>query len=294
MKKNSILLILGALLVISCELIVDVDVPETLPTLAINSFFAPDSSWQAIVHVNRNILDHEPFKEVPDARVVIYHEGTPLEILTYNHDDSSFQSSSGNVPAVGQHYEIRVEAPGYPSVRAASYVPEPVNITGVEVTIPDAGSEDILYTLRFQERPHEVNYYEIRVEEEWLDYVQTPTGEITRRSVHIAYLFSDDPVFNDNEAASDGKSLLFKDVLLDGKEASIRFRSDNITMADKIIYRIYLSTVSKDFYLHQSTAKLQDFYKGDPFAQPVNVYTNVESGFGVFSGYSQDVVVYER
>ena len=43
-----------------------------------------------------------------------------------------------------------------------------------------------------------------------------------------------------------------------------------------------LKNISKSYYDFQSTYGLQDWNDGDPFAQPVQVFSNIENGIGIF------------
>jgi len=47
-----------------------------------------------------------------------------------------------------------------------------------------------------------------------------------------------------------------------------------------------LSSVSEDYYKYNVTLAKYEQTQGDPFAQPVQVYSNIENGFGIFGGYS--------
>ena len=66
----------------------------------------------------------------------------------------------------------------------------------------------------------------------------------------------------------------------------------------KWIQTIYLtiSRVSKEYYWYQSSYSNYLQTSGDPFAQPVQVYTNINNGLGVFAGYSasKDSIVVEQ
>jgi len=48
-----------------------------------------------------------------------------------------------------------------------------------------------------------------------------------------------------------------------------------------------LRTVSEDFYKYKITGSVHDNSSDNPFAQPVNVYKNIDNGFGIFAGYSE-------
>ena len=57
---------------------------------------------------------------------------------------------------------------------------------------------------------------------------------------------------------------------------------------------VYLISASEDYFRYKRTYSLQEESSGDPFAQPVNVYNNIENGFGIVAGYSEDVFVYKK
>jgi hypothetical protein len=48
--------------------------------------------------------------------------------------------------------------------------------------------------------------------------------------------------------------------------------------------RVYLHNISKSYYYYRNSLELYQSASGNPFAQPVQVYSNIENGFGVFAG----------
>lgn len=44
---------------------------------------------------------------------------------------------------------------------------------------------------------------------------------------------------------------------------------------------LYLRKVSHSYYQYKETKHLQDKLSGDPFAEPVPVYNNIENGVGI-------------
>ncbi|MEO1434434.1 MAG: DUF4249 family protein, partial [Bacteroidota bacterium] len=48
---------------------------------------------------------------------------------------------------------------------------------------------------------------------------------------------------------------------------------------------IEVRSVSEAYYRYQRTLVLFDFNRGDPFAEPVTIFNNVEAGLGNFAGY---------
>jgi hypothetical protein len=52
-------------------------------------------------------------------------------------------------------------------------------------------------------------------------------------------------------------------------------------------YIFTLKHVSKEYYKYYSTVTLQQSTEGDPFAQPVSIFSNIEGGFGIFARYNE-------
>jgi hypothetical protein len=53
---------------------------------------------------------------------------------------------------------------------------------------------------------------------------------------------------------------------------------------------IELHTVTEAYYLYRFTQRQQDWIDGDPFAEPAQVQTNIENGYGIFAGTGKDSV----
>ena len=282
MKKYPVLFLLLCLM--GCELIVDIDVPFEHEQLTLNSIFNPDSVWTASLSLNRHILDGQPIKRVDNALVIVYQDGAPIDTLLHQ-SNGNYESRSGK-PFIGINYQIRAVAEQYQPVVGRSQIPMPAPIISVEVTKgtkPD-GQPDNTVFVRFQDDPAVQNYYEIALEQTG-EYIGPPTPVIIpyRQFVRI----ESDDLGIENVNTNSIESIVFKDIFFNGKEAEVSFKAlgSDIKYAGSI--NVYLRTLSKDDYQYKTTAQLQDDTSGNPFAQPVNVYNNIENGFGIFAGFSQ-------
>jgi hypothetical protein len=56
--------------------------------------------------------------------------------------------------------------------------------------------------------------------------------------------------------------------------------------SDSTIIVVSLMSLSEDYFKYKLSLEKYQETAGDPFAQPVQVYSNVENGFGIFGGYS--------
>lgn len=135
---------------------------------------------------------------------------------------------------------------------------------------------------------------------------------------------SDDPIV-DNPFLGSRAELLFKDVSFNGRQYVLKlymtqaFGLTNGRYLDSFIpfgpfsspyaydvydevgnllylkgsigyrYRLYavLRAVTEEYYNYNYTRDLQASVENNPFAQPVQMFDNVEGGLGIFAGYSQ-------
>ncbi len=97
----------------------------------------------------------------------------------------------------------------------------------------------------------------------------------------VAY-FCDFTIFSDNLFDGENKKISLETEESFGSYFGVDFLNDFVSTAIQLKY----GTVSRDFALYQKSALFQSYNEGNFFAEPIQVYTNVENGFGIFAGYS--------
>jgi hypothetical protein len=90
-----------------------------------------------------------------------------------------------------------------------------------------------------------------------------------------------DPVDPSLEYGYFNTSIFLNDRIFDGQ--LFLFKAQ---MANPPDTRVYLFSVSEEYYNYYMQVGLQEKNKGDAFAQPVQVTSNIENGWGVFGGYT--------
>lgn len=270
-------------LLISCELIVDVEVPFESEQVTANSFINPDSVWSVQLNLNRDILDEEPFQEINDAQVIIFDGDKAIDTLM-NTGPGQFRSDNKR-PEPAKRYDLFVSAPPYGDVRASTSIPVPSSITSIEV-YESASNQNSMLKVNISDNGAEANYYELFMELENEHYNHDRQEmEYYRHRVHM--ISKDAAIQDDNDSFSG--SLLFKDLLFNGRDIELTFEISGSGISNHGITVVTLRTLSEAGYNYLKSRRLQDDTSGDPFAQPVNVYNNVQHGFGIFAGYSASV-----
>lgn len=319
LRSYKIVLLFAASLT-ACETVVDVDIPDEPPRLVVNAFLQADSAVVLELSQSQSILSNAPLRPVGGATAVLL-EGDQL-VTTLEEIPESGTYFSDFTPSVGKSYTIQVSKAGFEAVEATTLVRSPVAIQAIEVDTTlllytyDNGDSIVTernvtideVRLTFDDPASERNYYAVmayRYQIYWQEiydaqnrYVRTDTV----RGLIPLYLRSDDSAltgagddFLSGDDVAYGQTLSFSDDFFNGKTYTFQFRPDYYSYYEQSdeeneIY-ITLRTIDEGQYRYFRSVDLQYENDGNPFAEPVQVYSNVENGFGIVSGSSASQVV---
>jgi len=263
-------LVSALLLLVGCELTVTVDVPPVEPTYVLNSIFSPDSLWKVNLSKSKSVLDEDPYARVDDATVTIRDEHDVTVETLRSTGYGNYQGSTR--PMVGKRYKIEASFNDNTVVKSVSSAPSPVGIIS-------AKAEDSDLELVFQDPAGVINYYMIKVVKESKRVVpKSPTSADTIRLAREDYIDPNDPSL---EYGYFEASIMLNDRVFDGQ--LFLFKAQLANPPDT---RVYLFSISEEYYNYYMQVGLQKKSKRDAFAQPVQVTTNIENGWGVFGGFS--------
>ena len=277
--------------VVACQTVVDFDIPIDKPWVVVNSLFSPDSVWQVQVSYSRNILDSRSgsFQLVRDAEVTIRdHNDEVIETLSGSSDKFFQYAYRGKTkPTSGESYSVQVKVKDE-LLKAISLLPTAVPITSLEIDSSAFKSqgEAVEMSIAFKDPVETKNFYEIKVLRDGF-YI---SNKDTIRYVEDMYVEPVDPALSNDNFNGAGK--LLEDKLFNGKNYVFRLklRSFRFNSETEMRVRVVLQSVTESYFRYFAAQSLQNSTSGDPFAQPVQVYTNVENGLGIFAGYSSSVV----
>jgi len=280
-------------LMVSCEVVVDVDIPLKPASITVHSTINPDSVFQVQLTASQNILSNNEFALIPGATVSIFENEVLLERLS---DENDGVYSGLLKPVKGREYKIEVSKENYKTVEASDVVPNTdvqlATITFSEDARDQYSQHQYKMTVEFDD-PKGENFYEIGLygpeyRYEWDDDTREPY--IIDTLFVPYYIDSDDVIFVDNQYYSD-TFWAFSDEVVDGKHVKISFTTYINQFWDEQIDELELTVVLREIsyplYKYKQTANLQRSLDGDPFAEPVPVYNNIKNGFGVFGAFQQ-------
>ena len=272
---------------------IDLKLPEESAKITVNAFFSPDSLCTAELSLSHSVLESSVFAPIDNGRIVIYQNGNAVDTLT--NIGSGKYRSTGFKPAGGSNYDLKITAPEYNEVTSTSYVPSVTPITDVEVyTDPYLSAdqdEETKMTITIQDRPGEKNFYLLTIIQiDTIRHLNSPP-RVYRVPLRIR---ANDPLINNSSRTYDIiDGICFNDALFDGKNVTLEVRALYYQTRSEFMKIFYLKTISEDLYKYEMTFGLQDQNSGNPFAQPVNVYNNINNGYGIFAGYSTAVYEYK-
>ncbi len=278
----------------SCEKEIPFDAEVSEPKLVLNSLFTSDSVWR--VHVSRSlsVLDTGQLDPVTDAMLTI-SDGSGNPVATLQHLGIGLYESSTAMPSPDQSYRIDASAPGYEPVYAVDEIPGTVQIISLDTFYrydPDSNLT-IDFELTFADPTGARNFYMV-------DLLASYTyvfGTDTIFDSYPAYVQCTDPnIETDNGFSGLGfenyyEYILLKDLAFDGQNYTLRFTVEDLFRDPFAESRLTLSLVtsSEAFFNYRRSYSAFRNTQGDPFAQPVQVYSNVEGGHGIFAGGARQV-----
>ena len=292
--KKLLLSLVVSLIYISCEKIIPFEGDVTIPKLVINSIFESDSTFKVHVSSSRSVIDTASFQNIEDAVVTIKEENGSV-IETLNHIENGFYKGQ-TFPQENQTYTLEVTHPNYSNITSSDSLPSPITINSIDTsTIVDPINGDRLQiTLNFDDPEKSQNYYLIETfsVNEYLIIENLDTTEYEVDTSQQWILLTDE-VFQ-NGGSPWRKQGLFNDLLFNGQNKSLELEIpyENESGSEggfqwswkTIGLRIYLHNISRSYYYYRISLELYQNASGNPFAQPVQVYSNIENGFGVFAG----------
>ena len=240
---------------------------------------------------------YAPVLDITNATAILYRDGVPTDTMK---NSGGFGYTCATIMEAGKKYTIKVSAPNLPPVEASCVAPVNVPIIKMERTPnarrnADGGYEDaIVLTFDDPATPGDCYIIEVLPPQDTTGYsqyrfcvfapdasVETPGGDIA-----------------DAETCLDNDGIFLRDALFNGKrkELKIYVNSGNISSQyfgiDTLYSSVKLIHVPEAYLRYKQTRKIANNSDGNPFAEPANVFTNVNEGYGIFSVIStSDAVI---
>ena len=286
-----IILILSALTLSNCTKEIDFDEQDIAPRIVVNSLFTNDSVWSAHISRSVGVLDNTSYTTIDDASVNIFDENANLVTILTHQGNGLYTSPTGVSPLPNQAYTLEASATGYQGVNATNFIPPAVDIFQLDtVTSTNSNDETILEaTITFQDPPNVSNYYmlEVLVKGTWESWEGDSVEfreplEISCDDINVETVNR----FNFGGFENTYLYLMLKDQNFDGENYSLTFSVINYAELKEmeLFGEIRLVNTSEAYFNYLTSFNLYQRTINNPFATPVQVFSNVNNGMGIFAG----------
>ena len=292
--KRLLFLLSISLVYISCEKVIPFDGDVNTPKLVINSVFESDSTFKVHVSSSRSVIDTASFKNIDDAIVTI-KDGNENIIETLNHVENGFYKGQ-TFPQENQTYILEINHTNYANITASDSLPSPITINSVDTStmVDPINGNRLQISMNFDDPENTQNYYLIETYSvnEYLVLKDSDTTEYELDTTKQFMVLTDE-VFQ-NGGSPWREQGLFNDLLFNGQNKTLELEIPNDSWSGSedgydwsyktLTLRLYLHNITLSYYYYRTSLELFQNATGNPFAQPVQVFSNVENGFGVFAG----------
>lgn len=303
------IIILCSLCLFSCELVVEVEVPNIPPKLVVNSVFkSGDSTWYVSVATTAHILGHTSGTLIAPGAIPILTDETGNQIPLVEHQVSEanfvgtwYQTGGGvvytasSVAVPGVIYRLEVSAPNFTPVVASTQAPIEIEI--VDATLDtegiiqdDYGSAMVPLTITFNDPAGQRDFYYPRLFHSQRYEYYDPVIEDTVRGVSVQPIYMTKTLGDIDFIEFEEDEDIIDDQAFDGKSFTMHryARLRGVLLSDKVeAVWVSLGHADESYYRYFRSMTLQRETSGNPLAEPVQVYSNVEGGLGIFTGYTE-------
>lgn len=293
-----------------CEKDLEYDVPGATPRLVVNSLICKDSLMRFEVSVSANAGSGSMVRSLREARITLFKNQVIVKDFALDSMLAAPIDFQGNpsasiaptklffqqtVTTVGESdvtYELEVRHPGLTTINATAKVPRPMSIR----TIPQQLNESILVNGNPLDRlVFEIdddgggdNYYGLEILG-----MKPGSSEAPRKIV----FFSGEKAFSENLVVSEGQhsqgvyflpenGVYFSNGKFKGRRQQFDVYVDPDYLTSQYELRLRVFTLSKSFFDFVTSYQKQKRNANNPFAEPTQVFSNIEGGLGIFAGYS--------
>jgi hypothetical protein len=275
-----------------------VDFPIYPSKLVLNCIFNGDSLWRFQVSKSLSVLDNSDIKFIDTAIIKLYENDILVEEIGQSQSDGIYFGNT--MPKSGKQYRVEVSSgASFSNILSEGSLPALAQIDQINYTIIDSqyyddewgysyGYMDVEFNIEIQDDAAVNNFYSIIAY--YLDTLfidDSSSYEVYLQKLDIA---SDD-IFIDE--ASDWNEVIFTDELFNGQKISIKINSDIQSYQPGMVIYWTLINHSEDYFMYKKTFNVYQSVEGNPFAEPVQVFSNIKNGYGIFAGYSHSITTFQ-
>lgn len=308
MRGKPVVWLVIVILATACEKDVYIRIKDSEHKLVVSGLLFPDSAL--VVHVSQTI--QASVTGPADTTWSGWDTLIIYELRFYENDQfigdlerirGSFYGLPDFRPVPGSTYRIEASAGERKPVSATTIVPYPVEMNSFDTTLFYEEGLPVLLraTIGLSDRAAEKNYYALQVAVtakyyDWQEGVLTDSlvthyyqakvpGRQENPLEFIDFLNGNDPIYFD-------RKLFFTDDLFSGRSVDLTFdlfdRNPLTQRFDTVKVSVELEQVDQSYYFYAVSYRKYVNTYNMPFTEPVQVYSNVKDGYGLFTSYTSE------
>ena len=266
----------------SCRKVIEIDLPPTDTKVVVNSFFTDGNQIKVHLSNSISVLD-DAFPDCNDATIILLKEN----VIT----DSLYQNGgyyySHIKPEKGKEYSLIISVPDMDPVTTRDIIPEKTILQSAScidsVLIAEDGFLINELKLDFQDFDGP-NFYEVEL---------TAVTVISNYKMGLWFMKNSDPIITSTGLLDyNPQTLVFSDKMFDGKMCSVKVYYAIQPGGGDYKLKITFRSISESYFKYKERQFAYVFslenniFSG--MSEPIQLYSNITGGYGIFAGYSLD------
>jgi len=299
MKTKIILsIIISITIFASCQKKIPLNLPEEKQMIVVNGVLMADSTLSVNVSKTINIADTNHFlPKINDATVKLYNDGTFLENLQ-NTEEGNYISTITILE--NEKYTIEVITDDK-TITNEIVTPAKTNIQKTNFVGYDENSQLYSFQLKLTDNPQREFYvlepFAYLPEYKFDEFGEIDTITFSKQRVYLSSKNTQNPFYNFQVYLHPYFSgYLFNDSYFNNSEFEINFDIFNYFYIDTSVVdfdslTIYFKLIKIDSNLYNFFESSEKYYNanGNPFVEPVNIYSNIKGGAGILGSLSATI-----
>lgn len=273
------------LLIIACDVSIPLPETEVEQVIVANAFFSPDSTWQ--VQLTKSFALSQADKvEYVSSGVVEILDVANNQTLKLAHQQNGLYTAKELHPIANKKYHLIAQVDGFETIQATNQTPLPFTASVNNSSfINFRNRAGFLFDLEIVDNPAVDNFYLIAV----TYLVEKKDSLFTEKAGHFSL-----DTNSDNELVEIDHTALQQSYLPDtnfnGETYSTQVGASNLLLKDLVEIDhltaiITIKSISLEGYQHVKTVETFEFSDSFSSPEPVEIFSNIENGFGVFAGF---------
>jgi hypothetical protein len=292
---------------ISCSKEIEIKIPDQKPAIVVYSTIVPftlpqPKSLSIEIKKTAHIFDTSNYI-VENALVKLFKNNTLIDTIKYSPSTKIYPLNI--TPKAYENYSVIIETDHSRPLKAITTIPEKVQIIDTTVTpiayFDETGSVFSEVNITFKDPGNSKNFYELALSDIAFSYdnpdrfyeISTNDNIITSESYYPSLIRFD---------VNKPKYLLFTDDAINGREHTVniyytppqKIREDDNRYISNHYITIHLRNVTEEYYKFKTTLIQQSYNKQEDIlygmGEPLNIYSNIENGYGLFTGFNNDML----